>query len=169
MGALGHVDPVQPARASTAGCGSTAPTLANIYLGEITNWNDAAIKALNPGCNLPDTKITPVYRSDGSGHDLQLHRVPLVGQPGVEEQGRRQHQRQLADGRRRPRQLRRRRASSRTTAGALTYVDVAYSITNKFQFAAVRNRAGKFATPGLRGINAARLAAAEEGHERSAS
>ena len=43
------------------------PVLANIYLGNITNWNAAAIKALNPGVNLPDQKITVVYRSDGSG------------------------------------------------------------------------------------------------------
>ena len=41
--------------------------LANIYLGNITTWNAAAIRALNPGVNLPDTKITVVYRSDGSG------------------------------------------------------------------------------------------------------
>ncbi len=43
------------------------PTLANIYLGKITQWNDAAIKALNPGLNLPDAAIAPVRRADGSG------------------------------------------------------------------------------------------------------
>src|SRR5262245_11606172 len=42
-------------------------TLANIYLGKITNWNDAAIKKMNPNLNLPNLKITPVFRSDGSG------------------------------------------------------------------------------------------------------
>ncbi|MCM8739029.1 phosphate ABC transporter substrate-binding protein PstS [Azospirillum sp. A1-3] len=41
--------------------------LANIYMGEITKWNDAQIKALNPNVNLPNTAIAPVYRSDGSG------------------------------------------------------------------------------------------------------
>ena len=45
----------------------TGPVIANIYLGKITKWDDPAIKKLNPGVNLPDTKITPVYRSDGSG------------------------------------------------------------------------------------------------------
>ena len=39
--------------------------------------------------------------------------------------------------------------------GALTYVDAAYSIQNKFQFALIRNRAGGFATPGVRGVTAA--------------
>ncbi len=43
------------------------PVMANIYLGKITRWNDEAIKALNPGVNLPDVNITVVHRSDGSG------------------------------------------------------------------------------------------------------
>lgn len=43
------------------------PILADIYLGKITKWNDAAIKALNPSLNLPDAAISPVRRADGSG------------------------------------------------------------------------------------------------------
>jgi len=44
------------------------PTLGKIYAGQITRWNDAAIKALNPlVVNLPSSRIVPVYRSDGSG------------------------------------------------------------------------------------------------------
>ncbi len=42
-------------------------TLAHIFLGKITNWNDEAIKALNPALTLPDAPITTVHRSDGSG------------------------------------------------------------------------------------------------------
>ena len=41
--------------------------LVKIYLGKITNWNDPAIKKINPGTNLPDQPITVVHRSDGSG------------------------------------------------------------------------------------------------------
>ncbi|HSW16566.1 MAG TPA: phosphate ABC transporter substrate-binding protein PstS [Ramlibacter sp.] len=41
--------------------------LGDIYLGKITKWNDAAIKALNPSLNLPDATISPVRRADGSG------------------------------------------------------------------------------------------------------
>jgi phosphate transport system substrate-binding protein len=41
--------------------------LGDIYLGKITKWNDAAIKALNPGLELPDAAIAPVRRADGSG------------------------------------------------------------------------------------------------------
>ncbi len=42
-------------------------TLAEIYLGKITKWNDPAIVAMNSGMNLPDENITVVHRSDGSG------------------------------------------------------------------------------------------------------
>lgn len=42
-------------------------TLADIYLGKISNWNDAAIAAMNPELTLPDAIITTVFRSDGSG------------------------------------------------------------------------------------------------------
>jgi phosphate transport system substrate-binding protein len=43
------------------------PTIANIYLGKITKWNDPAIAKLNPGLKLPDMPIAVVHRSDGSG------------------------------------------------------------------------------------------------------
>ena len=44
-----------------------ASTLAGIYLGTITSWNAPQIKATNKGVHLPNLKITPVFRSDGSG------------------------------------------------------------------------------------------------------
>ena len=42
-------------------------TLAGIYLGNITKWNDPKITALNPGVELPDSAVIPVHRADGSG------------------------------------------------------------------------------------------------------
>jgi phosphate transport system substrate-binding protein len=42
-------------------------TLADIYLGKIKNWNDSALQKINPGVQLPNLSITPVYRSDSSG------------------------------------------------------------------------------------------------------
>jgi phosphate transport system substrate-binding protein len=45
----------------------TGPILADIYLGKIKKWNDAAIKALNRNADLPDALISPVRRADGSG------------------------------------------------------------------------------------------------------
>ncbi|MBW4041395.1 MAG: phosphate ABC transporter substrate-binding protein PstS [Acidobacteria bacterium] len=49
-----------------------ATTIAKIFSGKITTWNDPAIKALNSGVSLPSTKIDPVHRSDKSGttHNL---------------------------------------------------------------------------------------------------
>jgi phosphate transport system substrate-binding protein len=44
-----------------------APTLAKIFSGKVTTWNDPAIAALNKGTTLPGSNITPVYRSDKSG------------------------------------------------------------------------------------------------------
>ena len=43
------------------------PTLAKIFMGQITTWNDPAIAKLNPGVSLPSTKITIAHRSDNSG------------------------------------------------------------------------------------------------------
>ncbi len=45
----------------------TGQLLGDIYLGKISRWNDPAIKAINPGVNLPDTAIAQVRRADGSG------------------------------------------------------------------------------------------------------
>ena len=45
----------------------SGPVIADIYLGNITEWNDAAIAELNPGVDLPGGPIIPVHRSDGSG------------------------------------------------------------------------------------------------------
>ena len=57
-----NIDGVEPGQLKLDG-----ETLANIYLGKINNWNDPAIKALNPDLTLPDAAITTVFRSDGSG------------------------------------------------------------------------------------------------------
>ncbi|KHK97636.1 hypothetical protein LK09_10525 [Microbacterium mangrovi] len=50
----------------------SGPTIAGIFSGRITQWNDAKIKAENPGIALPSLKITPVVRSDGSGSTAQF-------------------------------------------------------------------------------------------------
>lgn len=44
-----------------------AATIAGLFSGEITNWNDPAIAALNEGTELPDLAVTPVHRADDSG------------------------------------------------------------------------------------------------------
>jgi phosphate transport system substrate-binding protein len=65
---IGGVIPVVNIKGIAAGqLRLNGQVLGDIFLGRITNWNDAAIKALNPGLNLPDAAIAPVRRADGSG------------------------------------------------------------------------------------------------------
>jgi phosphate transport system substrate-binding protein len=64
---LGAVVPVYNIAGVTDELKFTGPVLADIYLGKIKKWNDAAIAKLNPAVKLPATDITVVHRSDGSG------------------------------------------------------------------------------------------------------
>ena len=132
----------------------SGPVLANIYLGNITNWNAAAIKKLNPKLNLPDKKITVVYRADGSGSTYAFTNYLSAVSPQWKNKVGFNTTVNFPVGTGA-------RGSSgvagvvKSTEGALTYVDAAYSITNHFQFATIQNRAGGFATPGVRGVTAA--------------
>jgi phosphate transport system substrate-binding protein len=131
-----------------------AATISNIFLDKITNWNDPAIKQLNPNLNLPDLKITAVHRSDGSGTTYAftdyLSAVSPAWKSGVGTNTAVNWPGGVGA-----------RGSSgvagvvSNTPGGITYVDAAYSIQNKLQFALVANRAGKYTTPGLRGITQA--------------
>ncbi len=128
--------------------------LANIFLGNITNWNAGAIKALNPKATLPDLKITPVYRSDGSGSTYAFTDYLSAVSPQWNSKVGRNTSVNFPAG------VGARGSSGvagvvKSTDGALTYVDAAYSIQNKFQFALIQNRAGAFTTPGVRGVTAA--------------
>jgi len=65
---MGGVVPVVNVKGIEAGkLKLTGPLLADIYLGKVKKWNDAAIAKLNAGVELPDQAISAVYRSDGSG------------------------------------------------------------------------------------------------------
>jgi phosphate transport system substrate-binding protein len=133
------------------------PTLAKIFLGDITNWNDAAIAKLNPGANMPNLKITPIFRSDGSGTTYnftdylsavsgtwksKVGNSTAVSFPtGIGARG----SAGVAG------------LVSRTDGG-ITYVDVAFALKNHIRFAAIKNAAGKFLFPSLRRISAAAAA-----------
>jgi len=132
-------------------------TISKIFLGQITNWNDAQIKALNKGAGLPDLKITPVFRSDGSGTSYNFtdylsavnsewkNKVGTSTQPAFPAGQGAKGSSGVAG------------LISRTD-GAIGYIDVAYAIKNHIHFAAVRNAAGRFLFPSLRRIQAAALA-----------
>ena len=72
------------------------PTLANIFLGKITKWDDPAIKKLNPERQAPVERHRCRASLGRIGHDLHLHELPLQGQPGLEVEGRREHRGRMA-------------------------------------------------------------------------
>ena len=59
------------------------PTIAKIFLGQISVWDDPAIKALNPGVTLPMTHITPFYRSDSSGTTQNFEKYLAATAPDI--------------------------------------------------------------------------------------
>jgi phosphate transport system substrate-binding protein len=130
------------------------PVLANIYLGNITTWNAAAIRALNPGVSLPNQKITVVYRSDGSGSTYAFTNYLAAVSPQWKSKVGVNTSVNFPVGTGA-------RGSSgvagvvKSTEGAITYADAAYAIQNKIPFALIKNRAGGNATPGVRGVTAA--------------
>jgi phosphate transport system substrate-binding protein len=62
-------------------------TLAKIFQGQITKWNDPAIAALNEGKTLPDTTITPIFRSDSSGTTDNFQKYLKAAAPEVWTKG----------------------------------------------------------------------------------
>jgi phosphate transport system substrate-binding protein len=132
----------------------TGTVLANIYLGNITNWSDPAIKALNKGLKLPNLKITPVHRSDGSGDTYvftnYLSKVNHTwktkvgcattvswptGVGGAKNDGV--------------------SAIVRSTPGTIGYVSVAYTIANHLRLAKLKNAAGQYELPTISSIESA--------------
>ena len=61
--------------------------LAKIFTGAVTTWNDPAIAALNSGASLPDTKITPIYRSDSSGTTDNFQKYLAAAAPEAWKKG----------------------------------------------------------------------------------
>jgi phosphate transport system substrate-binding protein len=132
----------------------TGPIIADIYLGKITQWNDPRITKINPGVKLPDTKITVVWRSDGSGTTYNFTDYLSAVSPAFKSKVGNSTQVNFPVG------VGGRGSSGvagivKNTAGGIGYADIAYALANHIQFARVLNRDGKFVTPGLRAIAAA--------------
>ncbi|HEU4680955.1 MAG TPA: phosphate ABC transporter substrate-binding protein PstS [Gemmatimonadales bacterium] len=130
------------------------PTLADIFLGRITKWNDRRLATLNAGVNLPDQDIIVVHRSDGSGTTFiftdYLSRISPswkaqvgnatsvdwpIGLGGKGNEGVTQQVKQ--------------------TEGALGYVELIYAISNRLPFAHIKNSTGVFVEPTLKTVSAA--------------
>ena len=144
---MGGVVPVYNLKGIKAGeIRFTGELLANIYLGKIKKWNDAAIAGLNPGVKLPDANITVVHRSDGSGTTFlwtnYLSKVSAdwkgavgegtsvkwpAGVGGKGNEGVASYVQKIS--------------------GALGYVEYAYAKQNKLTAGQMKNKAGKFVEP----------------------
>ncbi len=107
---LGGVVPIYNVPGVTGELKFTGAVLADLILGKIKKWNDPAIARLNPGVKLPDTDVTVVHRSDGSGTTYIFVDYLSQDVAGVQEDDRRRvHVRQLARRHRRQGQRGRRR------------------------------------------------------------
>jgi len=130
------------------------PTIADIFLGKVTKWNDKRLAALNPGVKLPDQDIIVVHRSDGSGtsyiftdylsklSDEWKNKVGKatsvnwpVGLGGKGNEGVTQQVKQ--------------------TEGSLGYVELIYAEANKLPYAEVKNVSGQFVKPSLESVTQA--------------
>jgi phosphate transport system substrate-binding protein len=128
--------------------------IAQIYMGQITKWNDPAIKKLNPSLNLPDMSISVVHRSDGSGTTFTfanyLSKVSPewqtklgadtaiawpVGIGGKGNQGVASYVQHIR--------------------GSIGYVEYAYILENHMSYARMINSAGQVLSPSLGGFQAA--------------
>lgn len=133
-------------------------TLAGIFLGKITSWNDPALARDNPGVALPAQPIVPVHRSDGSGTTYvfvdYLSKVSPewgktvgrntsvawpVGLGGKGNEG--------VTG------------LVKQTPNAIGYVELVYAVQNKLPYADIKNGAGAFVSPTLESVTAAAAAA----------
>jgi phosphate transport system substrate-binding protein len=131
-----------------------ADTIVNLFLGNITKWNDPKIAALNPDVKLPDLPVIVVHRSDGSGTtyifvDYLSSISPVwadtvgkgtsvkwpVGLGGKGNEGVAGQVKQLP--------------------GAVGYVELIYAKQNRMPYADVKNAAGSFVTPSIESVTAA--------------
>ena len=130
------------------------PTVAQIYMGKITKWNDPGIKKLNPSLNLPDLAIANIHRADGSGTtfnftyylsavspewESSIGKATTVEWPsGIGAKGNDGVANNVA-----------------TTPGAIGYVEFAYAEQNKLTFTSMVNKAGKTVAPTMDAFQAA--------------
>jgi phosphate transport system substrate-binding protein len=131
-----------------------AATIASIYLGDISRWNDAAIKKLNPTLNLPKLDIAPIYRSDGSGTNFLFTNYLSQGSPAFAKQigANTSVQWPVGIGAKGNEGV----ANQATqTSGAIGYVEYAYVKQTGMTYAKLRNRDGAVVAPEAKAFQAA--------------
>jgi phosphate transport system substrate-binding protein len=136
--------------------------LADIYLGKVTEWDDPAIAKLNPGASLPSTKITPVYRSDGSGDTYAFTNYLSTISPEFKSTVGTSTQVKFPTGVGAEKNDGVSAAISQTD-GAIGYVGLAYALQNELSMPLVENSAGEFPEPGVKSVEAAAGAVSKVG------
>jgi phosphate transport system substrate-binding protein len=131
----------------------TGPVLAEIFLSQITRWNDPALTALNPGVSLPAAAINVVHRSDGSGTTYIFSNYLSSVDPAWASKigtGKTLHwlTGEGAEGNAGV------AAAVNRTAFSIGYVEQAYSQGLTLPFAALRNQAGNYVTPSTQSVAA---------------
>jgi phosphate transport system substrate-binding protein len=130
------------------------PTLAKIFMGEVTKWDDAALKKLNPDVKLPSSAIAVVHRSDGSGTTYNFTNYLSKVSPewkdkvgtekavewpvGIGAKGNEGVANNVAN-----------------TKGSIGYVEYAYAKQNKLTYADMMNKDGKKVAPEMGAFQAA--------------
>lgn len=151
---LGAVVPVFNVTGVSTELNFPRAVLADIFLGKITKWNDAALAKANPGVKLPDEKIVVVHRSDGSGTSFcftdflskvspewntKVGKNTSVEWPaGLGAKGN--------DGV---------AGLIKQQAGSLGYVELIYAVKNKLPYGKVQNKAGQYVKAELASVTAA--------------
>jgi phosphate transport system substrate-binding protein len=129
-------------------------TLADIFLGKITKWNDPAIAALNKDLKLPDDDITVVHRSDGSGTSFvftnYLSKVSAEWKSTVGE-GTSPNWKAGVGGKGNEGVA----ANVQHIKGTIGYVEYAYALQNKMNHVQMKNRDGQFVQPDAASFKAA--------------
>ena len=132
-----------------------ATTLANIFLGKVTKWNDPSIKALNPALSLPDLAILTIHRSDASGTNYittnYLSSVSSTWSTSIGTGKSVQWPSNSEGGKGNPGVS----AAIKQHSGAIGYVELAYALDNNIPFAQLKNRDGAYLFPNQSTVKAA--------------
>jgi phosphate transport system substrate-binding protein len=129
-------------------------TVAGMYLGKITKWNDAAIAQLNPGVKLPDKAVATVHRSDGSGTNFIFTHYLSSIDPEFKDKVGENTSVEFPGGLGGKGNEGVAALASRTD-GAIGYVEYAYALQNKMTYTQLRNESGAFVAPNSKAFQAA--------------
>ncbi len=134
----------------------TGPLLADIYLGNVTKWNDPKILAINPNKVLPNLDITVVHRADGSGTtDIFTDYLTTVSKPWAEKVGKGASVKWPADSSLGGKGNEGVAANVTRVKGSVGYVEYAYAKKNNVPYMQMQNKDGNFVSPGAESFAAA--------------